>query len=234
MTFNHSNNEYLEIYNFVDDFTSIYQINTDNWRQIIDDTRNYFYGFSYLVQYLFQIIDFRINFSSGKFQFLIIKDLSSNLRKDIYIELTNLQIDFTKKHYYIFGDIDCDSYVDICIPITNIWTITDFRKIHNHYLYSYKKDIFDEFYHKLKPLFILNCAIIVSMVDFIQFKKIFNDIVFSYNNQNNTLYYVDDSNDETSNNNIKHQLSDMIFDIKHKITDLQFKQILESISNIHD
>ena len=105
-----------------------------------------------------------------------------------------------------------------------------------------------------------NGNIIVSLENFLKFKRIFADALSSYNQRryinynninnnyiiNNIVYMPNQPSSTTtsaiqrqhcrscvsSNNKIKHQLADLIFDIKDDLTDCMYKEILEKIALI--
>ena len=214
----------------------------ESCRQIVEDTSSIFHSFSFLIQHLFCLID-----SSIHCQTFTIKDLTIPQRRDFYVELSEIGINYTKNRYL---DDNRNVCTDIVIYTSDLWSIPDFRITPDISIYQYSINIFDSFYMSLENSIIIpnNGNITVSLQDYLKFKKIFADSINSYNqqtffnnNNNNENYNVDTDNvnqhccssSVSSNYKIKHELADFIFDIKDDITDAMYKQILEKIAQIN-
>jgi len=217
----------------INDFTETYTNNTNNtnnsnvnlWRDTIQDRNSIFFNCSYLIRELCIIIDtyYRINNN----YILIFKNLSYSQRKDFYIELTEFEIKFNKSRH-----LDNNNNIivtDIHIPTLNVWSIPDHR-ISTPRVYNFNPDVFNNFYNTLSVGFnvLNNDCIIVSMQDYIKFRKIWNNAITAF-------YDITFPTTITHNNNkLKHKLSDMIFDNKEKLTDSVYKDFMETICKISD
>ena len=222
-------------------------------REIVEDSHSIFHSFSYLIEHLFSLID-----SAIPCQTFIIKGLTVPQRRDFYVELSEIGIHFTKNRYL---DDDHNQCTDICISIANIWSVPDYRTIPELAIYQYRINVFNAFYTRVDNLVTTRAAangnIIVSLENFLKFKRIFADALYSYNHNryinynninnnyiiNNIVYMQNQPAVATtagqrphcvvsSNTKIKHQLADLIFDIKDDLTDCMYKEILEKIALI--
>ena len=224
-------------------------------RDIILDSNSIFRTFSYLIEHLFNLID------SSPCETLTIKGLTVSQRRDFYIELSQIGIHYTKNRYLDDNNNHC---TDICISITNIWSVPDFRTTPELAIYQHHINVFNGFYSRVERFEINRSTttdgnIIVSMENFLDFKRIFADAISSYNQLrynynninnyiiNNIVYMPNQPSATTataatqrphcqpcvsSNTKIKHQLADLIFDIKDDLTDAMYKEILEKIALI--
>ena len=219
-------------------------------REIVEDSYSIFHSFSYLIEHLFSLID-----SAIPCQTFIIKGLTVPQRRDFYLELSEIGIHFTKNRYL---DDNRNRCTDICISTTNVWSVPDYRTIPELAIYQHMINVFNAFYTRVDNLLTTRAAtngnIIVSLENFLKFKRIFADALSSYNhnryiNYNNiNSYYVTNNvvympNQPavantasqpcvSSNTIIKHQLADLIFDIKEDLTDCMYREILEKIALI--
>ena len=230
-------------------------------RDIILDSNSIFRTFSYLIEHLFNLID------SSHCETLTIKGLTVSQRRDFYIELSQIKIHYTKNRYLDDNHNHC---TDICISTTNIWSVPDYTTNPELAIYQHHINVFNGFYSNVNNLGTTsNGNIIVSMRDFLDFKRIFadalssyNQLLYNYNNINNYIinniinipnqssyasYATTTATPTTpttptqctfcqpsasSNTKIKHQLADLIFDIKDDLTDAMYKEILEKIALI--
>ena len=223
-------------------------------RDIILDSDSIFRTFSYLIEHLFNLID------SSPCETLTIKGLTVSQRRDFYVELSQIGIHYTKNRYLDDNHNHC---TDICISTTNIWSVPDFRTTPELAIYQHHINIFNAFYSNVNNLgTTANGNIIVSLENFLKFKRKFALAVTSYNqrlyinyNNINNNYIINNiinmpnqpsattattattqrthfQPNVSSNTKIKHQLADLIFDIKDHLTDAMYKEILEKIALI--
>ena len=234
------------ITNFVQTFETETGLTMASCCDIIQDSNDIFHGFSYLIKHLFSLIDSAIPCKS-----LTIKYLTALERKDFFVELSKIGIHFTKNSY--FGDYH-NLCTDICIYTTDIWSIPDYRNTPELTIYQHNIDVFNAFYSHISRFKLYsginsNGYIIVSMVIYLKFKRIFVDALTSYNNIINNILYIHNQpsysvnttvttattlsqQSLSSNSKIKHKLADLIFDIKNNLTDATYKEIIEKIALI--
>lgn len=208
---------------------------------IIEDQDSIFYTFSYLIQHLFSLIDSFLPCKS-----FTIKGLTDQQRRYLYVDLTEIDIDFTLNTYF---DSNNNKLTDIQICTINLWSIPDYRTTPDLYIYQYWINVFNNFYSRIdNSSMSSNRNIIVSLKNYLMFKILYTDAISSYNfnfhNVNNIIHIPNQYTFElpplnnychtcvSSNTLIKHQLADLIFDIKDKLTDSTYKEILENISLI--
>lgn len=249
----HIGNERLDY--VITDFAQTFERNTGlpmtSCREIVEDSRSIFNSFSYLIQHLFTLIDTAI-----PCQTFIIKGLTVPQRHDFYVELSEIGIHFTKNRYLDDNHNQC---TDICISTTDFRSVPDYRTTPELAIYQHHINIFNAFYSRIDVgLFTTRTAangnIIVSLVNYLKFKRIFADALSSYNHNryinynniinNNNIVYTQTLRHVTTplrsncqpcvsqNTKIKHMLADLIFDIKDNLTDAMYKEILEKISLI--
>ena len=213
----------------INNFTETYP-NYDNngnvnlWRDpITDGPNNIFYNCSYLIRELCIIIDNRYRINNNCI--LIFKNLSYSQRKDFYIELTEFGIKFNKSRNLVNNII----VTDIHIPTLNVWSITDYR-ISTSRVYNFNPTVFNNFYNTLwvGSTILNNGCIIVSMPDYIKFRKILKNAIMAFYDRTipTTITH--------NNNKLKYKLSDMIFDNKEKLPDSVYKDFMETIFKISD
>jgi len=226
-------------------------------REIVEErianASSIFHSFSYLIEHLFSLID-----SAIPCQTFIIKGLTVPQRRDFYVELSEIGIHFTKNRYLDDYRNQC---TDICISTIDIWSVPDYRTTPEHAIYQHHINVFNAFYSHIDNLLNTRTAangnIIVSLENFLKFKRKFalaissyNQRLYNYNNINNYIinnivYMPNQPSTATavtqrprcqpcvsSNTKIKHQLADLIFDIKDDLTDCMYKEILEKIALI--
>ena len=221
-------------------------------REIVEDSYSIFHSFSYLIKHLFSFID-----SAIPCQTFIIKGLTVPQRRDFYVELSGIRIHFTKNRYFDHNRNQC---TDICISTANVWSVPDYRTTPELAIYQYSINTFNAFYSRIDNLLTTRTAangnIIVSLENFLKFKRIFADALSSYNHNryinynnnyiiNNIVYMSNQPAVANTapqhthyqpcvsyNTKIKHQLADLIFDIKDNLTDSMYKEILEKIALI--
>ena len=230
----------------INDFSETFERNIgftmESCRDIVEDTYSIFYSFSYLIQHLFSIIDTVIPCET-----FTIKCLTVPQRRNFYVELSEVGIRFTKNKYVDDNHNHC---TDICISTSDLWSVPDFRITPEIAYYQHKINCFNSFYSRVDNIHqsLSNGNISVSLEYFLEFKRIFFDAITSYNqilynnHINNNLYLQNQQSyntqhcrskpRESSNNKIKHQLADLIFDIKDNLSDSMYKEILETISQI--
>lgn len=214
------------INDFVSLFESKFNLNHQYWYNIIEDNHDSFYDFNLLTKFLLTQIDSCIN----QFDHFVIKSLTDGLYADVFHILDELDINYHKIEWL---EDNNDINVYIIIPTLNIWTICDFRTNPDHYIYRIKKNNFDTFYNNLSFQNInKSYNIIVSLQEYIYFKKILLETFSLYNS---IIDYFDDFDHEPHiiNSNIKIELSNIIFDIKHELSDLDYKKLLDLISKIY-
>lgn len=211
-------------------------------REIIEDSYSIFHSFSYLIEHLFYFID-----SAIPCQTFIIKGLTAPQRRDFYVELSGIRIHFTKNRYFDHNRrTDC---TDICISTANVWSVPDYRTTPRPAIYQYGINAFNAFYSRidnlLTPPTAANGNIIVSLENFLKFKRIFAAASYNYNRYINIVYMSNQPAVANTapqhphyqpcgsyNTKIKHQLADLIFDVKDNLTDAMYKEILEKIALI--
>jgi hypothetical protein len=241
------------ITDFAQSFERETGLNMVSCRNIIQDSNDIFRTFSYLIKHLFTLIN------SYTCEIFIVKALTVPQRRDFYIELSQIGIHYTKNRYLDDNNNQC---TDICISTTDIWSVPDYRTEPELAIYQHRINVFNGFYSRLNNLgTTANGNIIVSMENFLDFKRILADAVSSYNQRlyinynninnnyiiNNIINIPNQPSDTTatattqrthfqpnvsSNTKIKHQLADLIFDIKDDLTDAMYKEILEKIALI--
>jgi hypothetical protein len=250
------------ITDFAQSFEQETGLNMASCRNIIQDSNDIFRTFSYLIKHLFTLLNHPMfsSYIQRNYDSLTIKGLTVSQRKDFYIELSQIGIHYTKNRYLDDNNNHC---IDICISITNIWSVPDYRTTPELAIYQHHINVFNAFYSRLDRSIYRGTTtdgnIIVLMQDFIKFKRIFANAVNSYNRQrynynninnyiiNNIVYMPNQPSATTataatqrplgqpcvsSNTNIKQQLADLIFDIRHDLTDSKYKEILEKIAVI--
>lgn len=223
-----NNSQHHVITDFVQTFVYDTGLPITSLRQIVQDSNSTFHGFSYLIQHLLTIID-----SITHCQFLTIKGLTTEQRRDFYVELSEIGIRFIKYRYLDHNSCNC---TDISISIVNIWSFHDYRTTPRDAIYQYSINIFNEFYtdvdNSLNVITHANSNISISLKNFIKFKRIYADALAIYNNRRYYYYNINTNNNYLHNTKIKHQLADLIFDIKDNLTDAMYKDILEKIALI--
>lgn len=253
--------QHYVITDFAQTFERETGLNMASCRNIIQDSNDIFRTFSYLIKHLFTLLNYPMLFSyiERNYDSLTIKGLTVSQRRDFYIELSQIGIHYTKNRYLDDNNNHC---TDICISIPNIWSVPDYRTTPELAIYQHHINVFNEFYSRVERFQInrgttTDGNIIVSMANFLDFKRIFADAVNSYNRQrynynninnyiiNNIVYMPNQPSATTattqrtlgqpcvsSNTKIKHQLADLIFHIKDHLTDAMYKEILEKIALI--
>lgn len=213
-------------------------LNIDHCCNIIEDPDSVFCGFSYIIKFILTLIN---SFNDDTLT-LVIKDIIPSLRRTLYIELSKIKIPFTKTRY-TGTNLDPRIYILTGKP----WYVPDYRTgLSDPGLYStyatapYLGAInsFNELYSSIENLGCISVSgthyntafFIVSLEYFIQFKRI---ELFSRRRQlispTQTPYSL---YEQSHNYKIKHQLSDLVFDIKENITDSTFKEMMEKIALI--
>ena len=177
------------ITDFAQSFERETGLNMASCRDIVEDSHSIFYSFSYLIQHLLSLID------SYTCEIFIIKSLTVSQRRDFYIELSQIGIHYTKNRYLDDNNNHC---TDICIYTTDIWSVPDYRTTPELAIYQHHINIFNAFYSHIDNLFTTRTAangnIIVSLENFLKFKRKFALAVTSYNrlryNYNNINNYI--------------------------------------------
>ena len=256
MVFPHFNNNVITqtnqsqshvITDFVQRFELETGLNITSCREIIQDSNSIFHGFSYLIANLLFFFD------SHHCHTYIIKGLTVPQRRDFYVELSKIGIHFVKNKYLHNNH---NYYTDIHIFISDRWSVPDYRTNPELAIYQHHINVFNVFYSRVNNLGTTTDGnIIVLMRDFLDFKRIFSDARTSYNQQRYINYNYNNisfTHNQTyshstvstatqlpfskpglsSNSKIKHQLADLIFDVKDNLTDAMYKEILEKIALI--
>ena len=172
----------------ITDFAQTFERNTGlpmtSCRDIVEDSNDIFHEFSYLIKHLFSLIDTAI-----PCQTFIIKGLTVPQRRDFYIELSQIGIHFTKN---IYLDDNRNHCTDICISTVDIWSVPDYRGSDDVVIYQYWINVFNGFYSHVENLLTTRTAtngnIIVSLENFLKFKRIFADAITSYHQQRYNTY----------------------------------------------
>ena len=212
-----------EILHVCDNFPIAFErdtgLNIDYCSNIIEDPDSMFCGFSYIVKFILTLLD------SSNCEILLIRTPDRIIRKNIYITLSKFSIPFIKNV--------SNSGTDILID--NLFYIPDFRtgyhSRYNTHLYQDNFNSFTDLYSLIDNnggISITNTdynIIIVSLEHFIKFKR----IQFSHRPRDEEHVQVQSV---SPNYKIKHQLADLIFDVKENLTDSTFKEIMEKISLI--
>ena len=232
-------------------FTNLFDIsNTSLWREINNIRNDIFEGFTNIISIIAKTIDALNNINvTNNYPTLVISNISSGYRRIIYKEFDNFGI---KYHKVIKNTINNVDNVDILININNIWTIEDFTL--NIYSITFPNTRFqssDDIYNFYSSITILNITperkIIVSLYDYIKYRKFFFPLspahilsnqlfLHSFNSFPRTLAQIESNQSNQSNQSndkIKFEISDLIFDIKDKLSDKEFKFILEKLQQIH-
>lgn len=214
-------------------------ISIDRWRNIIQDNNDIFNNFTYLIRHLFSLIN-----NCRTCKHFILKGLSDIQRRDIYIELHGFDClrHLTKHRYTNINNIQC---VDLHIDATNFWNIFDYRNGSQNLIYRHYSQQLNSFYQNINYTTAPDDYLIVSFDDFLKFKRLLNSAERSYFNHdlqtsqtrrrldfNYTNSPQNTICQSSPNNTIKHELADLIFDIKDQLTDSIYKEILEKIALI--
>ena len=215
-----------------DTFVRDNNIPIEDWCKKIDNNNDIFNNFSYLIRHLFTLIDQR---PRNHYLFLL-KGLSSPQRKDLYRELYYFDfLYFLSKRRYIHNNTPC---VDIIFDVSSLWNIVDFRNTQSP-IYINSRINFDTFYNNIYYTIDTSNRLVVSLQDFLKFKRLITNAETYYLNFSSinllasvALYPQQMLNTHSQNYNIKHELADLVFDIKDKFTDLEYKQILDKIAEI--
>jgi len=230
----HSNQQSEHI---ITDFSKTFErdigLPMSTFRDFIEHLHPILNSFSYLIEHLFSLIR-----RAMPCQSFIVKGLAVPQTRDFYIELS-------------------DDYHNLC---SHIWSVHDYRTTPQLAIYQHSINVFNEFYSHLDNLLTTRAAangnIIVSLENFLKFKKICTDALYSYHNNCYIDYYNINNNiinniiympnqpalptsptqcthsqlSVSSNTKIKHQFADLIFDIKDDLSDSMYKEILEKIA----
>lgn len=154
-------------------------IQTSCWNVSINDTNDTFYGFDFITKLLSIIFNNKIN----KYNFVVFTKLSKYQRQIIYNTLNNFGIHFNKIRNAIYNTIA------FSINLNSIWTIPNFSNNIPFIFIDYKSQL-TLFYNSLKPFnyssFNKN-YIQVSMQQYIQYRKLFNNASIQYSIKYNTF-----------------------------------------------
>jgi hypothetical protein len=188
------------------------------WNQRLNTNLDLFYGFN-----IFQtkFLKFMKNSINNNCSFIIITNLE-NLYNVVTSHIDNLKIYYFNYHYN-------NNNFSIKIPLTNCWLIPSLP-INTSLSHFYSTlDINDN-----------NNFIILSFEDYIRYLKLLYNMNFPSNLSPVDNIFLTDSNPSGSSHlsvcelsvplQLKHLLSDMIFDEKDNMTDNAFKTIMEKIS----
>jgi hypothetical protein len=142
--------------------------------------------------------------------------------------------------------------VDIHINTTDFWNIIDYRIVSypQSWIYIHASNQFNSFYQNLQYTINTSNNLVVSLHDFLEFKRLNNSIERSFFNSvaqhMSPTGHRSDLRGElvptniattiittsSQNNTIKHELADLVFDIKDQLKDSTYKDILEKIAEL--
>jgi hypothetical protein len=175
-----------------------------------------------------------IGVTSAKY---IIRFVNLNIaqRNCLYEELYKLNIPFTKLH------TSFDNLGDVIIDIFNTWTIKKFTSLPS---WMSTNQTIENFYNNTTYLYSDNYdyngnIIQVSLTNYLKYCKLISQERIQRNNntriQRSTHIRVDDFiiiNNRQTNLVVKLEIANLLFDIKEKITDGEYKDILEKLATI--
>jgi hypothetical protein len=238
----------------ISDFVQMISRLTITWDALITNTDNPFYDFTFVDQTISTIINNHI----GRTDCVVITGLNSNQRHAFYKGLT-LDIPYSKNR--INNDV-CNINIHLTSTYSPLWTIPSFSEYNLTYCISdilddpFAPENFRTFYHDINiPNEHITTTstnrIPVNLSQYIRFKRIsrwyeckrrISQITASrtplltpenviqgasalYNNRSRTTH-------SNKNRTVRLELSDMVFDIKDKITDSDFKSIMDKLQEL--
>ena len=193
-----------------------------------------FYNYSNIAINMCNIIDAELNLSTINNNITHIKfiNLCSQKRHIVYRELSNLNIGFVK--------VPAPNNINnIVIDISAIWSINNYRiRPIPPYVTNYQPFIdFNNYIMASFPNANLP-YIVVSMHDYLKHLKLLTNIQYVHNQSIRTplptysAFQIRPPPPLPITMIIKLEIADLIFDIKEKITDCEYKDILEKLATI--
>ena len=162
-------------------------------------------------------------------------NLNRAQRNCLYEELYKLNIPFTKLH------TSFDNSTDVIIDIFDIWIIKCFTSLpswmsNNETLENFYNNNINQQYHDYNNGNIIH----ISLTDYLKYCKLISQARIQRNDnytriERSTHIRVDDFviiNNRQINLAVKLELANLLFDIKEKITDCEYKDILEKLATI--
>ena len=231
----------------VHDFATVIGQDPIQWDALVDNTDDIFCDFSYVDRTIATIINNHV----GRTDNVCIKGLNNYQRHKFYKGLS-LDIHFTKERQV---PNQCDIIIHLTSTEQPLWTIPSYSEYNRLYCHP---EILDDpsapenprtFYQRinLTPGALTESSqlrIVVTLQDYIRFEKlsrwywiIRRQHVHILNNRNwlhphhttQITYQARLRSPMVNNRNIRLELSDMIFDIKDKISDAEFKVIMDKM-----
>lgn len=243
----------------ITDFAQTFQRDTGltmaSCRDIIQHSNSIFQGFSYLIQHLFSLID-----SAIPCQIFTVKGLTISQRGDFYIELSQMSIHFTKNRYIDDNNNHCTDIRITTADLWSVpdFRINQEFTIYRLNINVFNQFYASLDNYGLITRTTTYGNIFLSLENFLKFKRIYSSSVNYYRNNryinrhinyniNNVLYIPNQPSSTatitatqpthcqpylSTNVKIKHELADLIFDIKDNLTDSMYKEILEKVARI--
>ena len=166
---------------------------------------------------------------------LSVNDLNSQQRHILYKHLSEFNITWWKNN-------DTKS---ICININNIWKIPQRNSNYPIFIRNIQTniDLYNGFYDRVQyqTSAFLTGWLIVSSNNFIRYRRMISICIERYNNSFRFVNHNNTNNilisniipfSNNSKNTHKMELSNLIFDIKEKLTDSEYKTIMDTLANI--
>ena len=213
----------LDINELIDAF-----LGEELWNTTVSDTTSVFHGYSSIIEFVCKLI----NDNMGNFTEVVFINLTSPQRNQIYRQLSEIGIRFIK-------NVPTKS---ISVLTYNIWTIPQWA--HSIYPFQHTPLIlrnFENFYNTLSidaNIVPFNNSpqwhrIIVSMEQFFELKKINRDARSFQTSQLNIVFDCENTYISLPDNMQKKlDISDLLFDIKEKITSGEYKELMEKLADI--
>jgi hypothetical protein len=213
----------LDINELIDAF-----LGEELWNTTVSDTTSVFHGYSSIIEFVCKLI----NDNMGNFTEVVFIHLTSPQRNQIYRQLSEIGIRFIK-------NVPTKS---ISVLTYNIWTIPQLA--HSIYPFQHTPLIlrnFENFYNTLSidaNIVPFNNSpqwhrIIVSMEQFFELKKINRDARSFQTSQLNIVFDCENTYISLPDNMQKKlDISDLLFDIKEKITSGEYKELMEKLADI--
>ena len=213
----------LDINDLVDSF-----LGEELWNATVSDTTSVFHGYSSIMELVCKRIDDNIGINDE----IVLINLSTSQRNKIYRQLSEIGIRFIKNA----------PTKSISVLTYNIWTIPQWA----HSIYPFQNSPlilrnFENFYNTLSTdanIVPFNNTpqwhrIIVSMEQFFVLKKIITDARSIQTSQLNILFDCENTYISIPDNMQKKlDISDLLFDIKEKITSGEYKELMEKLADI--
>jgi hypothetical protein len=202
----------------------------------IHDPDSVFNSYSSIIELVCNFIDDNIGMNDE----IVLINLSTPQRNQIYRQLGDLGIVFIKNNH---------SPKSISVSTHNVWTVPLILSPHNYPIYW--NSISTDFYNQLRDTVTIydrsTNKMVVTIEQFFEFKKNYRwsrnqHRLNSYNDSTelfgfsdvlvqNTVSH-DTFEQETDNMQKKLAISDLLFDIKEKITSGEYKELMEKLADI--